>query len=93
MARMCKDIDCIVEVFGRCRGEYCHQERLGLIERARREARHLGHTLSPFEKVRNCAIWRAECQRCGLGVAITVSAEAGEPDVYGDALEEACSSV
>lgn len=93
MGRSCKDLDCVIEIFGHCRGEYCYPERQGLIERAQREARRLGHSLSPFEKVRNYAVWRAECERCGLEAAITLSAEAGEPEIYGDALGEACSSV
>jgi hypothetical protein len=93
MARICRDIDCIVEVFGCCRGEYCRQERRGLVERARQEARDLGHTMSPFEKARNHPVWQAKCEHCGLQVSITVSADPGEPDIYGDALLDACSSV
>jgi len=92
MARICKDIDCVVEVFGRCRGEYCTAERRGLIERARQEARRLGHSLSPFEKVKDHAIWKARCEDCDLEAAVTLSAKPGEPEVYGEALSKACVS-
>ena len=88
MGRICKDIDCIIEVFGRCRGEYCTGERRGLIEQAQRRAQELGHTLTAFEKVKNCAIWRARCERCGLEAEITLSARPGEPSVYGEALSK-----
>ena len=92
MARTCKDIDCVVEVIGRCRGDYCVGERRGLIERARREAQRLGHNLSSFEKVEDYAIWQSRCKDCGLEVAITLAAKPGEPEVYGEALSNACSA-
>jgi len=91
MGKTCRDMDCIVEIFGHCNGDYCSQEREALMGIARRRAEPLGHSLSSFEKVKDRAVWQARCKRCGLRAAITLSGSVGDPNVYGEALNETCT--
>ena len=91
MAKECKD--CVVKIFGACRGEFCLPERRGLEEQAQREALARGHTVSTFEKVAGQPVWRGRCERCGMTVAYVLDPEPGESPVSGEALDRSCPEV
>jgi hypothetical protein len=91
MAKQCKD--CVVKVFGVCRGEYCQAERRGLEERAQRELKKRGHVMESFEKVKRNPIWKAQCEQCGLEVAYILDRESGEPVFSGEAFETVCTGI
>jgi hypothetical protein len=88
MTKSCKD--CVVRIFGACRGEYCQPERIGLSEQAEREAAARGHVLGSFKKMRHYPIWQARCKQCGRIVAYTLDPAPGEPAIYGEALTVTC---
>ena len=91
MAKLCRD--CVVKIFGACRGEYCRPERRGLEEHAQREVGKLGHLVTSFEKVKRLAVWKAQCERCGMEVNYTLDREPGEHPFSGSALATACPGV
>jgi hypothetical protein len=88
MTKRCKD--CVARVFGACRGDFCEPERIAICELAERKAEERGHVLGPFEKSKKYPIWQAHCERCGRPVSYTLDPGAGEPAIYGEAIETDC---
>ena len=84
----CKD--CVVGLFGACRGEYCAAERAGLIEQAQAAAKGHGHALGEFAQIKGRPTWEARCRRCGKAAAVCLDPECGGQDVYGEAVGEDC---
>ncbi|MGD1993915.1 MAG: hypothetical protein PVI59_12040 [Anaerolineae bacterium] len=91
MAKSCKE--CVVKIFGACRGDYCGAERRGLEERAQREVARRGHAVKTFEKVNRYPVWKARCERCGREVVYTLDREPGEPPFSGEALDADCPGI
>jgi len=83
--------NCVAQLLGACDGDYCHAERVGLIEQVERLAADRGHTLSPFEKTKGHPLWTAHCEVCGLQVMYTLDPEPGVMAIHGDLIESDCS--
>ena len=81
---------CAVGLLGACSLDYCQTEREVLIVQARQAAEARGHTLTEFEKEKDYPIWRATCTQCGQRAAINLDPPTGEPDIYGEAVANAC---
>jgi hypothetical protein len=85
---VCKD--CVANLFGICREEYCYTERAALVERARRTADQLGHELTGFTKTEEQPVWQAQCTRCGRRATVTIDPEPGQPPISGEAVRADC---
>ena len=84
--------DCVAQLLGACRGDYCRPEHVGLMENVERNAAANGHTLSEFVQERGRPVWHAHCERCGLEVAYTIDPEPGSPAIFGPLLDAPCGS-
>jgi len=82
--------DCVADLLGACRGEFCRIEREALIEEAERRARQHGHILGEFVKQEGCPVWQAQCIHCGQPVAICIDPRPGEEDIEGEAIFFKC---